>query len=158
MGSSSLADRGARFEYECYDVGHLYTLKHFHDRGLVKAPLFIQFVFGVLGGIGADIDNLTHMKHIADKLFADRYIFSVLAAGRHQIPLATAAATIGGHVRVGLEDSIYIAKGELARSNAEQVTKIRSIAENLGRTVATPDEAREILQLKGRRNTAFCTS
>ena len=147
--------RGARFEFECYDVGHLYTLAHFADRGLVKPPLFIQFVFGVLGGIGADIDNLTHMKRIADKLFGDDYLFSVLAAGRHQIPLTTAAAAMGGHVRVGLEDSIFIAKGRLAQSNAEQVTKIRTIVEQLGREVATPAEVRRMLDLKGSDRTAF---
>ena len=113
--------RGARFEFECYDVGHLYMLRHFADRGLVKPPYFIQFVFGVLGGIGADPENLQHMKRMADKLFGDDYIFSVLAAGRQQIPFATIAASMGGHVRVGLEDNLYIAKGELARSNAEQV-------------------------------------
>lgn len=147
--------RGARFEFECYDVGHLYMLRHFADRGLVKPPYFIQFVFGVLGGIGADLENLQHMKRMADKLFGDDYIFSVLAAGRQQIPFATIAASMGGHVRVGLEDNLYIAKGELARSNAEQVTKIRKIVEELGRTVATPEEARQMLGLKGARETAF---
>ena len=151
MGS----ERGARFEFECYDVGHLYTLAHFADRGLIEPPFFVQFVFGVLGGIGADVDNLVHMRHMSDKLFGNDYLFSVLAAGRHQIPLTTAAATLGGHVRVGLEDSIYIAKGQLARSNAEQVAKIRSIAENLGREVATSDQARQMLGLKGREQTAF---
>ena len=148
-------DRGARFEFECYDVGHLYMLRHFMDRGLVRAPVFIQFVFGVLGGIGADPENLQHMKRMADKLFGDDYIFSVLAAGRQQIPFATIAASMGGHVRVGLEDNLYIAKGELARSNAEQVTKIRKIVEELGRTVATPEEARQMLGLKGAGETAF---
>jgi uncharacterized protein (DUF849 family) len=147
--------RGARFEFECYDVGHLYMLRHFADRGLVKPPYFIQFVFGVLGGIGADPENLQHMKRMADKLFGDDYIFSVLAAGRQQIPFATIAASMGGHVRVGLEDNLYIAKGELARSNAEQVTKIRKIVEELGRTVATPEEARQMLGLKGASETAF---
>lgn len=147
--------RGARFEFECYDVGHLYMLRHFADRGLVKPPYFIQFVFGVLGGIGADPENLQHMKRMADKLFGDDYIFSVLAAGRQQIPFATIAASMGGHVRVGLEDNLYIAKGELARSNAEQVTKIRKIVEELGRTVATPEEARQMLGLKGTSETAF---
>ncbi len=147
--------RGARFEFECYDVGHLYTLAHFADRGLVEPPFFIQFVFGVLGGIGADIDNLVHMKHIGDKLFADQFLFSVLAAGRHQIPLTTAAATMGGHVRVGLEDSIYIARGQLAQSNADQVRKIRQIAESLGREIATPGQVRDMLGLKGLENTAF---
>lgn len=147
--------RGARFEFECYDVGHLYMLRHFADRGLVKPPYFIQFVFGVLGGIGADPENLQHMKRMADKLFGNDYIFSVLAAGRQQIPFATIAASMGGHVRVGLEDNLYIAKGELARSNAEQVTKIRKIVEELGRTVATPEEARQMLGLKGAGETAF---
>ncbi|UES52406.1 3-keto-5-aminohexanoate cleavage protein [Roseibium aggregatum] len=147
--------RGARFEFECYDVGHLYMLRHFADRGLVKPPYFIQFVFGVLGGIGTDPENLQHMKRMADKLFGDDYIFSVLAAGRQQIPFATIAASMGGHVRVGLEDNLYIAKGELARSNAEQVTKIRKIVEELGRTVATPEEARQMLGLKGAGETAF---
>lgn len=142
-------ERGARFEFECYDVGHLYMLRHFADRGMIKPPFFIQFVFGVLGGIGADPENLMHMKRMADKLFGDEYIFSVLAAGRHQIPMITMAATMGGHVRVGLEDSLFIARGTLARSNAEQVTKIRRIVEELGREIATPDDAREMLGLKG---------
>ena len=125
------------------------------DRGMVKAPYFIQFVFGVLGGIGADPDNLTHMKHIADKLFGDDYAFSVLAAGRHQIPLATMAALMGGHVRVGLEDSLMSARGVLAKSNAEQVAKIRRIVEELGREIAAPDDARALLGLKGADRTAF---
>tara|TARA_R110002096_G_scaffold319292_3_gene513525 strand:+ start:417 stop:1343 length:927 start_codon:yes stop_codon:yes gene_type:complete len=141
--------RGARFEFECYDVSHLYMLRHFVDRGLVQGPLFIQFVFGVLGGIGPDPENLTHMKHIADKLFGDTYAFSVLAAGRHQMPLITMSAILGGHVRVGLEDSLMISRGTLARDNAEQVCKIRRIVEDLGRTVASPSEAREMLHLKG---------
>ena len=147
--------RGARFEFECYDVGHLYMLRHFVDRGLVQGPLFIQFVFGVLGGIGADPENLHHMKRIADKLFGDGYAFSVLAAGRHQIPMASMGAAMGGHVRVGLEDSLMIARGTLAESNAQQVTKIRRIVEEMGREVATPDEAREMLGLKGAGQTAI---
>ncbi|WP_169566384.1 3-keto-5-aminohexanoate cleavage protein [Sneathiella limimaris] len=147
--------RGSRFEFECYDVGHLYMLRHFVDRGLVQKPLFIQFVFGVLGGIGADPENLIHMKRISDKLFGDDYKFSVLAAGRHQIPLATMAATMGGHVRVGLEDNLFIGKGELATSNASQVEKIRRIVEELGREVATPADARDMLSLKGSENTRF---
>ncbi len=147
--------RSARFEFECYDVGHLYMLRHFVDRGLVQKPLFIQYVFGVLGGIGADPENLIHMKRISDKLFGGDYEFSVLAAGRHQIPLATMAATMGGHVRVGLEDNLYIDKGKLARSNAEQVAKIRKIVEELGREVASPAEARDMLSLKGAENTRF---
>ena len=148
-------NRGARFEFECYDVGHLYMLRHFVDRGLVKTPLFIQFVFGVLGGIGADPENLMHMKRIADKLFGDSYAFSVLAAGRHQMPLATMSAAMGGHVRVGLEDSLQIDKGRLATSNAEQVSKIREIVELLGRTVAEPADARHMLGLKGSARTKF---
>jgi len=147
--------RGARFEFECYDVSHLYMLRHFVDRGMIKGRLFIQFVFGVLGGIGTDPENLIHMKGIADKLFGDSYIFSVLAAGRHQMPLASMAAAMGGHVRVGLEDSLMIARGQLAKSNAEQVHKIRGIVEGLGRVVATPDEAREMLGLKGRDKVAL---
>ena len=147
--------RGARFEFECYDVGHLYMLRHFVDRGLVSGPIFLQFVFGVLGGIGPDPENLDHMKRIADKLFGDSYQFSVLAAGRHQMPLATMAAAMGGHVRVGLEDSLTIARGTLARSNAEQVAKIRRIVEELGREPATPDEARAMLGLKGADRTAI---
>ncbi|WP_113912220.1 3-keto-5-aminohexanoate cleavage protein [Roseovarius dicentrarchi] len=141
--------RGARFEFECYDVSHLYMLKHFVDRGLVQAPLFIQFVFGVLGGIGPDPENLTHMKLIADKLFGDSYTFSVLAAGRHQMPLITMSAILGGHVRVGLEDSLMISRGTLAKNNAEQVARIRRIVEDLGREVASPQEARAMLHLKG---------
>ncbi|MCE8517185.1 3-keto-5-aminohexanoate cleavage protein [Ruegeria pomeroyi] len=148
-------DRGARFEFECYDVGHLYMLRHFVDRGLVRGPLFIQFVFGVLGGIGPDPENLMHMKTIADKLFGQDYLFSVLAAGRHQIPLVTMAAAMGGHVRVGLEDSLMISRGVLARSNAEQVHKIRRIVEELGREVASPAEARAMLGLKGADRVAF---
>jgi uncharacterized protein (DUF849 family) len=147
--------RGARFEFECYDLSHLTMLKHFVDRGLVQAPLFIQFVFGVLGGMAAEPDTLTHMKRTADRLFGDSYLFSVLAAGRAQIPMATMAAAMGGHVRVGLEDNLYIGKGRLAVSNAEQVSLIRGIVEGLGREVATPDEAREMLGLKGSDQVAF---
>jgi uncharacterized protein (DUF849 family) len=147
--------RAARFEFECYEVGHLYMLRHFMDRGLVQGPVFIQFVMGVLGGIGADPENLMHLKRMADKLFGAGYMFSVLAAGRHQIPLATMAASMGGHVRVGLEDSLFIARGELATSNAQQVRKIRRIVEELGREVATPAEARAMLSLKGDDQTAI---
>ncbi len=142
-------DRGARFEFECYDIGHLYMLKHFVDRGMVQVPVFIQFVFGVLGGMGPDPDTLDHLIALADKLFGETYMFSVLAAGRHQIPMATRAAERGGHVRVGLEDNLMIARGQLARSNAEQVLQIREIIETMGRDVATPDEARAMLGLKG---------
>ena len=147
--------RGARFEFECYDIGHLTMLKHFVDRGLITAPIFIQFVFGVLGGMAPEPDTLTLLKRTADRLFGDTYQFSVLAAGRSQIPMATMAAAMGGHVRVGLEDNLYIGKGQLATSNAQQVTLIREIAERLGRTVATPDEARAILNLKGRDKVGF---
>jgi uncharacterized protein (DUF849 family) len=140
---------GTKFEFECYDLGHLYNLAWFVDKGLVKAPFFIQMVFGILGGVGADLDNLMHMHSIAQKLFGDNYEWSVLAAGRHQMPFATQSAMLGGNIRVGLEDSIYIGPKELAKSNADQVRKIRSIVENLGLTVATPNEARERLALKG---------
>ncbi len=140
---------GVKFEYECYDVGHLYNLAHFLDRGLVKPPLFVQTIFGILGGIGADPENLMFMKRTADKLFGDQYNWSVLAAGRHQMNFTTMAAINGGNVRVGLEDSLYIGKGELAKSNAEQVAKIRRIVEELSLEVATPQEARQMLALKG---------
>lgn len=139
-----------RFEFECYDVGHLYNLKHFVDRGLIKGPLFLQFVLGVLGGIGPDPENLVHMKRIADKLFGDRYQWSVLGAGRHQMSLITQAALMGGHVRVGLEDSLTLGPGRLATSNAEQVTLIRDVLTRLGFEIATPAEARHMLGLKGR--------
>jgi uncharacterized protein (DUF849 family) len=145
---------GARFEFECYDVGHLYTLAHFRDRGLVAGPLFIQFVLGILGGIGADPENLVHMKKIADKLFGDDYRFSVLAAGRAQMPLVSMAAAMGGNVRVGLEDSLYDG-GRLARSNADQVRRIRTVLEALSLDVATPAEAREMLDLKGSDRVGF---
>lgn len=148
-------ERGARFEFECYDLSHLTMLKHFVDRGAVRAPFFIQFVFGVLGGMAAEPDTLTHMKRTADRLFGADYQFSVLAAGRAQIPMASMAAAMGGHVRVGLEDNLYIAKGQLARSNAAQVRLIRGIVEGLGREVATPDEARALLGLEGREKVAF---
>lgn len=149
------AERGARFEFECYDLSHLYMLRHFADRGMVEPPFFIQFVFGVLGGMGPDPENLTHMKTIADKLFGQDYMFSVLAAGRHQIPLTSMAAAMGGHVRVGLEDSLMIARGQLARTNAEQVVKIRRIVEDMGREVASPEDARQMLGLKGADRTAI---
>jgi len=140
---------GVKFEYECYDVGHLYNLAHFLDRGLVKPPLFVQTIFGILGGIGADPENLLFMKRTADKLFGEQYRWSVLAAGRHQMNFTTMAAINGGNVRVGLEDSLFLGKGQLAKSNAEQVAKIRRIIEDLSLEVATPTEAREMLALKG---------
>lgn len=140
---------GTKFEHECYDIGHLYNLAHFVDQGLVKPPFLVQSIFGILGGIGADMENVAFMKQTADRLFGDDYVWSVLAAGRHQMPFITQAALLGGNVRVGLEDSLYIAKGKMASSNAEQVRKIRTILEELGHTIATPTEAREILALKG---------
>jgi uncharacterized protein (DUF849 family) len=140
---------GTRFEFECYDVGHLYTLAHFLERGLVKPPLFVQTIFGILGGIGPHPENLTHMRAIADKLFGDAYQWSILATGRHQMGLITMGAIMGGNVRVGLEDSLYAGKGALAHNNAEQVRKIRDILEALSLEVATPDEARRLLDLKG---------
>src|SRR3984885_3108413 len=146
---------GTRFEFECYDVGHLYTLAHFLDRKLVTPPLFVQSIFGILGGQGADPENLTHAKHIADKLFGDQYCWSILAAGRHQLPLITMGAIMGGNVRVGLEDSLYIGKGKLAQSNAEQVRRIRLILENLSLEIATAKEAREMLSLKGGDRVTF---
>lgn len=148
-------EHGTRFEHECYDIGHLYNLAHFVDRKLIKPPFFVQTIFGILGGIGADVRNLMFMKETADRLFGNDYHWSVLAAGRSQIPFATQAVMLGGNVRVGLEDSLYIAPGQLARSNAEQVTKIRGIFEQLGYTLATPDEARAMLALKGGDNVAF---
>ncbi|MGH1459134.1 MAG: 3-keto-5-aminohexanoate cleavage protein [Paracoccaceae bacterium] len=147
--AKTLAPHDIKFEHECYDVGHLYNLKFCMDIGLFKAPIFIQFVMGILGGIGADIDTLVFMKNTADKLFGDDYRWSILAAGASQIPMASTASQMGGNVRVGLEDSLFISRGKLAESNAQQVQKIRRIVEDLGCEVATPDEAREILDLKG---------
>ena len=146
---------GTRFEFECYDVGHLYTLAHFLDRKLVKPPLFVQTIFGILGGIGADPENVVHMKTIADKLFGEQYYWSILAAGRSQLPLITMGAIMGGNVRVGLEDSLWIGKGQLAKNNAEQVKRIRAILENMSLEIATPKDAREMLALKGGDRVAF---
>lgn len=142
-------EHGVKFEHECYDVGHLYNLKFCMDTGLFKAPVFIQFIFGILGGIGPEVDNLVFMKRTADRLFGDDYRWSVLGAGGAQMPMATTASQMGGNVRVGLEDSLFISRGKLASSNAQQVTKIKRIVEDLGCEVASPDEAREILDLKG---------
>jgi uncharacterized protein (DUF849 family) len=147
--AKTLAPHDIKFEHECYDVGHLYNLKYCVDTGLFKAPIFIQFIFGILGGIGPEIDNLVFMKRTADRLFGDNYRWSVLGAGGAQMPLATTASQMGGNVRVGLEDSLLISRGQLAESNAQQVKKIRRIVEDLGSEVATPEEAREILALKG---------
>ena len=146
---------GTRFEFECYDVGHLYNLAHFLERKLVKPPLFVQTIFGILGGIGPEPENLMHMKQTADRLFGDQYLWSILGAGRHQMKLVTIGALMGGNVRVGLEDSIYVGKGALAKSNAEQVSKIRRILEELSLEIATPAETRRMLHLKGAANVAF---
>jgi uncharacterized protein (DUF849 family) len=146
---------GTRFEFECYDTSHLYTLAHFLERGLVKPPLFVQSVFGLRGAQGADPEDVMHQKRTADRLFGSNYRWSVLAAGKNQMPLATMSAILGGNVRVGLEDSLYIGRGELAASNAEQVGKIRRILTELGLEIATPDEAREMLDLKGSRDVGF---
>jgi len=146
---------GTRFEFECYDVSHLYTLRHFADRGLVQPPFFIQTAFGMPGAIGAHPEDLMHQKRTADRLFGDDYRWSVLAAGIHQMRIATMAALMGANVRVGLEDGLYIARGELAVSNAQQVTKIRRILEELGLEIATPSEARQMLGLKGPGNIGF---
>jgi len=142
-------DHGTRFEFECYDIGHLYNLAHMLDRKLVDPPLFVQSIFGILGGIGADPRNLMFMRETADRLFGRDYVWSVLAAGRHQMAFTTMAGILGGNVRVGLEDSLYIAKGRLAQSNAEQVAKIRRILEDLSLDIASPAEARQMLSLKG---------
>jgi uncharacterized protein (DUF849 family) len=146
----TLGESGTRFEYECYDIGHLYSLAYFVEKGLAKPPLLVQGVFGVLGGIGADHANLEHMVRIADKLFGQDYYFSAFAGGRDQMQFGTHSAWLGGHVRVGLEDSLWIGKGQLATSNAEQVRKIRAVVEDLGKQIATPDEARAMLALRGR--------
>ena len=140
---------GTKFEHECYDIGHLYNLAYFVDARIIKPPFLIQSIFGILGGIGSEMQNVMFMKDTADRLFGDDYIWSVLAAGRHQMNFTTQAAMLGGNVRVGLEDSIYISKGKLAESNAQQVSKIRSILENLGLEISSPSETRETLQLKG---------
>ena len=151
----SCSNNATRFEIECYDIGHLYTAAHFLDRGLVEPPLFIQSVFGIRGGIGAHFEDVVHMKRTADRLFGDDYRWSVLGAGRNQIPIATMSAAMGGNVRVGLEDSLWDGPGKFAESNAAQVRRVRTIIEALSLEVATPDEAREILKLKGRDNVGF---
>ena len=151
----SCSENGTRFEIECYDIGHLYTAAHFLERGLIKPPLFIQSVFGIRGGIGAHAEDVLHMKRTADRLFGDQYYWSVLGAGRNQMAVAAMSAVMGGNVRVGLEDSLWLGRGQLAKSNAEQVTKARRIIEEIGLAVATPNEAREMLKLKGARNVNF---
>lgn len=140
---------GTKFEFECYDIAHLYNLAHFVKRGIAKPPLLVQSVFGILGGIGTHPEDLMHMKRTADRLLGDQYEWSILGAGRAQMPLATMGASMGSHVRVGLEDSLWLGAGELSPSSAAQVTKVRGILEGLGLEVATPGEAREILDLKG---------
>jgi uncharacterized protein (DUF849 family) len=152
---TSCAGNATRFEIECYDIGHLYTARHFFDRGIVKAPLFIQSVFGILGGIGPHPDDVAHMKRTADRLFGDNYLWSVLGAGRNQLPIAAMSAAMGGNIRVGLEDSLWLGPGKFAESNAAQVRAARQIVEGLGLEVATPDEARKMLELKGKAAVGF---
>ncbi len=151
----SCSNNGTRFEFECYDIGHLYTAAHFLDRGLIKAPLFVQSVFGLRGGIGPHPEDVLHMKRTADRLFGDELVWSVLGAGRNQMFVAAQSAVMGGNVRVGLEDSLWLGPGTLAKSNAEQVVKIRRVLEELGLQIATPAEAREMLDLKGAVNVGF---
>ena len=151
----SCSENNTRFEIECYDIGHLYTAAHFLDRALLKPPLLIQSVFGLRGGIGGHVEDLMHMRRTADRLFGKDYVWSVLGAGRHQIPLATVSASIGGHVRVGLEDSLWDGPGQFATSNAAQVQRMRTIIEALSLQLATPAEARQMLSLKGRDQVAF---
>src|SRR3954463_1836015 len=152
---TSCAENQTRFEIECYDIGHVYVAAHFVDRGLVKPPLFIQSVFGIRGGIGNHPEDVIHMKRTANRLFGDAYYWSVLGAGRAQMQIAAQAAVMGGNVRVGLEDSLWLGRGQLAKSNAEQVAKARRMLEELGLSVATPNEARQMLKLKGGRNVGF---
>jgi uncharacterized protein (DUF849 family) len=151
----SCSENNTRFEIECYDIGHLYTAAHFLERGLVKPPLFIQSVFGIRGGIGPHPEDVLHMRRTADRLFGDQYQWSVLGGGRNQMYIATQSAVMGGNVRVGLEDSLWLGKGQLAKTNADQVAKIRRILEELGLEIATPDDARAILKLKGKDNVNF---
>jgi uncharacterized protein (DUF849 family) len=152
---STCYDNGTRFEFECYDIAHLYNLAHFADRGLVKPPFFVQSVFGLLGGIGTHPEDVAHMKRTADRLFGNSFRWSVLGAGASQLRIAAQSAALGGNIRVGLEDSLWAGKGKLAKSNAEQVTLARKIIEGLGLEVATPDEARAILELKGGDKVGF---
>jgi uncharacterized protein (DUF849 family) len=154
-GMKELGAQGTRFEFECYDISHVYNLAHFADRKIVEPPFFIQGVFGILGGIGAEPENLMAMKATADRLFGGDYLFSALAAGRHQMPMITLSALLGGSVRVGLEDSLYAGRGKLAQSNAEQVSKIRRILEELSLEIATPAEARALMATKGKDAVGF---
>ena len=146
-------ENGTRFEFECYDVGHIYNLHHYHREGMLKGPYFIQFVMGIMGGIGADTDNLLHMKKTADKLFGDNYEWSVVGAGASQMRMNATGASLGSHVRVGLEDSLWDGPGKLAKKNADQVKRVRDILEGLSLEVATSDEARQMLNLKGKDKT-----
>jgi uncharacterized protein (DUF849 family) len=148
-------ENGTKFEFECYDVGHLYNLAHFVDRGLVEPPIFVQTIFGILGGIGTDPEDLLHMRRTADRLLGNDYVWSLLGAGRHQMNIVTMGAIMGGNVRVGLEDSVYLGKGVLAETNADQVARIRRILTELSLEPATPDEARRMLELKGKTNVNF---
>ena len=148
-------ETGARFEFEAYDTAHLYTLAHMLDRGLIEPPIFLQTIFGTMGGTGPEVDNIVHMKRLADRLLGDAYEWSVLGAGRFQFGVVTVGAVMGSHVRVGLEDNLYLGKGELAKSNADQVAKIRGILESLSLEIATPAEAREMLKLKGKDNVGY---
>lgn len=152
---STCAENGTRFEIECYDIGHLYTLAHFADRKVVEPPFFVQSVFGILGGIGSHPEDVAHMKRTADRLFGDDYQWSVLGAGRHQLTIASMSAAMGGNVRVGLEDNLWIEPGKLAASNADQVTKARGIIEGFGLEIATPEDARQMLKLKGSDQVGF---
>ncbi len=152
---TTCANNGTRFEIECYDTSHLYTLAYFADEGIVKPPFFIQTVFGIMGGIGAHPEDVMHLRRTADRLFGKDYEWSVLGAGRNQLPVITQAAAMGGHVRVGLEDSLWRAPGKLAETNAQQVVLARQVIESLGLEIATPDEARQILALKGGDKVAF---
>lgn len=151
----SCADNGTRFEFECYDTAHLYNLAHFLDRGVVTGPLFIQTVFGILGGIGSHADDVAHMKRTADRLFGSDYVWSVLGAGRSQMPIAAISAAQGGHVRVGLEDNLWDGPGQLAKTNAQQVTRVRNILEGMSLEIASPDDARQMLDLKGADKVGF---
>jgi uncharacterized protein (DUF849 family) len=146
---------GVRFEFECYDVGHLYNLAHMVDQGLIKPPFFVQTIFGILGGIGPDPEDLLHMKRTANRLFGKDYLWSILGAGRHQMNLLTMGAIMGGNVRTGMEDNVYLGKGELAKSNADLVSKIVRILRELSLDIATPEQTREMLQLKGIHNVGF---
>src|ERR671910_633913 len=152
---SDLGAGGTRFEFECYDVGHLYNLAFLLEKGVVEPPLFVQTVFGILGGIGPHPEDVLHMKRTSDRLFGGDYRWSVLGAGRNQMPIAAIAAAMGGNVRVGLEDSLWDGPGRLAESNAAQVRRARLILEGLGLEIATPAEAREILALKGGDRVGF---